>query len=82
MCLTLDNAANVLHHHDARAPGRGYIRTRRHVGHLTPSHQWRPDPEPAATHRHCHRRLHRLLPGPRGATKRLDVLDPSTRMMH
>ena len=34
MCLTLDNAAAVFDHHDAPAPGRGYTRTRHHVGHL------------------------------------------------
>ncbi len=44
MCLTLDNAADVFDHQNEPAPGRGYTRTRHHVGHLTPGDQWRPDP--------------------------------------
>lgn len=44
MTLTLDNAAAVFDH-DPSAPGRGYTRTRHHVGHLTPGDQWRPDPD-------------------------------------
>jgi hypothetical protein len=37
MCLTLDNAADVFDHQDTRTPGRGYTRTRHHIGHLTPA---------------------------------------------
>ena len=39
MCLTLDSAADVFDHQHPQAPGRGYARTRHHVGHLTPGDQ-------------------------------------------
>lgn len=46
MCLTLQNAVDVLDHEVGRSALPGYTRTRHHIGHLSPGDWWFPGPDP------------------------------------